>query len=245
MTEPQPTAADATVVVPTFRRAASLARLLSALAEQIRPPRQVVVVDDASPDDTASTCEAIARSGPPFALKHVRQRRNLGPAAARNLGVAHAEHDLVLFTDDDCEPDPQWAGALVAALEKDPTLAGVGGPVRAAGDSRFDDFFDEHRLLDAFRRSPGAEPLYLVTANAAFRREWILRVGGFDEALRRPGGEDPGLSFKIARTGGRLGFVESALVRHHYPDTWRAFARMFWNYGYGGCLVARAHAGVA
>ena len=233
--------ARASVVVPTYNRSASLLRALRSLAAQIFVPDEVVVVDDHSVDDTARVCEIAMRDGLPFEFRYVRQRRNLGPAAARNLGVAHARNGVILFTDDDCEPEPQWAGELVKTLELPAMPAGVGGPIVSAEPGQIGLFFDHHRLLDPKFVGPVARPAYLVTANACYRREWLLRVGGFDEDLRRAGGEDPGLSFKISAAGGRLAFAPGAVVRHHYPTRLRSIVRTFWNYGYGGCHVARAH----
>jgi GT2 family glycosyltransferase len=167
--------------------------------------------------------------------------RNLGPAAARNLGIVSAQNDLILFTDDDCEPDPNWVRELHTAMRDCPEFAGVGGPVVSAAGSRFGPFFDHHRLLDPKLADLDKRPAYLVTANAAYTKDRLLSVGGFCEDLRRPGGEDPGLSFKIAAEGGRMGFVPTAIVYHHYSSKLRSVARTFWNYGYGGCYVARAY----
>ncbi len=230
-----------TVVVPTFNRSKSLRRTLRSLTVQRLVPAEVIVVDDHSTDDTPSVCESLMHASFPFTLRFIRQRRNLGPAAARNLGVAHARHDIILFTDDDCEPEPRWALELLAAYQASPCLAGVGGPILSAEPTSVGLFFDHHRLLDPKFVGSNSRPAYLVTANASYRREWLLRVGGFDEDLRRAGGEDPGLSFKVSAAGGRLGFAPNAVVRHHYPTRLRSLFRMFWNYGYGGCHVAHAY----
>ena len=169
----------------------------------------------------------------------MRQKRNFGPAAARNLGVANSLYDHILFTDDDCEPEPNWAGELLSLIYSSPNLAGVGGPVLSAERTKVGHFFDYHQILDP--KFVDGYPIYLVTANAAYRKDWLLKVGGFNEGLTRPGGEDPGLSFKILAAGGQLGFASKAVVRHHYPSRYNSVVRMFWNYGYGGCHVAFAN----
>jgi GT2 family glycosyltransferase len=229
------------VVVPTFNRGQSLRRTLTALAAQTLTPSEVVVVDDLS-QDVALVAQVIRDAEEILPVRYWRQKRNLGPAAARNVGVALATADVVCFTDDDCEPAPRWLENLARALESDPTLAGAGGSIESAGDSPFDGFFDHFRLLDPPLAGPDEVPMYLVTANAAYRRDWILSAGGFDEGLHHPGGEDPGLSFKVRSLGGRLIFVRDAVVRHHYPVSIASLFRMFWRYGYGGCHVAHAFA---
>ena len=229
------------VVIPTYNRCRSLVRTLMALSRQTLVPGEVVVVDDGSQDETIAAVNSLAERGLPFPVRLVRQRQNRGPASARNRGVAIAGGVIVAFTDDDCEPAPDWLGQVLSTFEADPAVVGAGGTVRSAGDSPFDLFFDHFQLLDPRLRDRGGAPMYLVTANAAYRREWILKVGGFDEALRKAGGEDPGLAFKIRSAGGQIAFNPRAVVFHHYPRTLRSLGRMFWNYGYGGNYVARAH----
>lgn len=239
--ERRPSAPAISVVIPTYNRSRSLVRTLIALSHQTRAPAEVVVVDDGSEDETTAAIRRLADGGLPFSLRVVRQRRNRGPAAARNRGVAIARGEVVAFTDDDCEPAVDWLEQIACTLGTDHQVVGVGGTVRSAGDSPFDLFFDHFELLNPRLKAGGGGPMYLVTANAAYVREWVLKVGGFDEALRKAGGEDPGLAFKIRAAGGQIAFNQRAVVLHHYPRTLRSLARMFWNYGYGGNYVARAH----
>jgi len=108
--EPQP---PATVIVPTRNRPASLARCLDALDRQDGPTGlDVVVVDDGSVD-AAATAEAVRRSR---RARLVRSDAPQGPAAARNRGAQETSAPVLLFTDDDCEPDPHWAAELTAAV---------------------------------------------------------------------------------------------------------------------------------
>jgi|WetSurMetagenome_2_1015567.scaffolds.fasta_scaffold133276_1 glycosyltransferase involved in cell wall biosynthesis len=229
----------ASVVIPTCNRLNSLKLTLKAIFTQKRIPQEVIIVDDHSSDNTSVAVERLLTKKLPFNLVYLKQKRNLGPAAARNLGVMNAKYDCILFTDDDCEPDSIWAEALTRQLYTSPQLAGVGGPVLSAERSKFGLFFDYHRMLDP--KFVNDSPVYLVTANAAYKKDWILKVGGFNEGLSRPGGEDPGLSFKISAAGGKFGFAPQAVVRHHYTSKYSSVARMFWNYGFGGCHVALAN----
>jgi glycosyltransferase involved in cell wall biosynthesis len=229
----------ASVVIPTYNRSKSLIRTLKAIYCQQLLPHEVIVVDDHSSDDTTKQCLKILSKKLPFSLVYLRQKNNLGPAAARNMGVMNAKNDLILFTDDDCEPEPCWVLELYKKAHDFPEFAGLGGPVLTAKKDRIGLFFDYHHMLDP--KFIGNYPIYLVTANAAYRRDWILRVGGFNEGLSRPGGEDPGLSFKISSAGGKLGFAPKAIVKHHYPSRYKSIVKMFYNYGYGGCHVALAN----
>jgi GT2 family glycosyltransferase len=235
--------ANISVVIPTHNRVGSLLRTLKAIIKQHISPEEVVIVDDCSNDGTNELCLALRTKQLPFNLIYLRQKRNLGPAAARNLGVSVASNGIILFTDDDCEPDFNWTNEILSTFSKNQDLAGVGGPVLSAEKTKIGLFFDYHHMLDPKISQDGVSPIYLVTANAAYKREWILSVGGFSESISRPGGEDPGLSFKIASEGGCFGFSPKAIVRHHYSSKLTSISRMFFNYGYGGCYVSFINSG--
>jgi GT2 family glycosyltransferase len=222
------------VVIPTRNRASQLRRCLASLAlarSAATDPVEVVVVDDGSEDDTADVlCAARAEGQVHVVHRHVAAR---GPAAARNHGWLSAKGSLIAFTDDDCEVDAGWIAALVAAAAVEgPHVAAVGGRVRPAGDDRVSAYMTLHRILE-----PPTSLRYVVTANCLFRRSALEAVGGFDEAVRAPGGEDPGLCLKLGRLGHAFAYEPSAVVTHHYRPGFREFLRTFYRYGKGCRIV--------
>ena len=108
------------VIVPAYNSASSLPACLQALARQTLPPDEVIVVDDGSTD---ATVELARQAG----AKVVVQAHS-GPAAARNLGAKSASPttDLILFTDSDCEPSPDWVRLLTQPFA-DERVMGVKG----------------------------------------------------------------------------------------------------------------------
>src|SRR3989304_2498563 len=90
------------VIVPAYNAVDELPRCLAALERQsiARARYEVIVVDDGSTDPPAVVAE---RAG----AKVIRATHG-GPAAARNSGAGAAQGDLLLFTDADCEPAPDW-----------------------------------------------------------------------------------------------------------------------------------------
>ncbi|HEY8976666.1 MAG TPA: glycosyltransferase family 2 protein, partial [Burkholderiaceae bacterium] len=101
------------VVIPTYRRPALLARCLDALLAQSLPGHafEVIVVDDGCTEDTRACCSEVAirscrRGGP--VIRYLRPQGTRGPAAARNRGWRAAQGRVVAFTDDDTVPDPDW-----------------------------------------------------------------------------------------------------------------------------------------
>ena len=219
---------DLSVVVPCYGRPDLTRQLLASLA-RCGGRFETILVDDASPDPVeAVATEFTAR----LDLRVLRHDTNLGPAAARNTGLRAASHDRVAFTDNDCVVDHEWPTHLATYLRDAPRrVAGVGGRVLHAGDDVFSRYFTYHKILDPY--PSGGRYLYVVTANCAFRREALEEVGGFDESIRRPGGEDPGLCFKLLQAGHELQYWKEAVVHHHYRMGLRDFARTFFRYGRG------------
>jgi glycosyltransferase involved in cell wall biosynthesis len=127
------------VVVPTYRGAASLAELLDRLRAALNGiAYEVVVVNDASPDDTWECLLALAPQHPE--LVAVDLLANRGQALATLCGLAHARGDLVATMDDDLQHPPEELPRLLEALAAHPRWdAVVGtwprdhGPLRAFG----------------------------------------------------------------------------------------------------------------
>jgi len=220
------------VIIATYKREALLDRCLAALAAQTLAAAEVIVVDDASTDRTPEVLRAwAARSSLPLRIERLAQ--NGGPARARNHGIRLAGGAWVAFTDDDCEPQPEWLAALAANAAAAPeTVAGIGGRVLPAAPGLIADYMTLHRILD-----PPPSCSYIVTANCIYRRSVLLEVGGFDQMVREPGGEDPGLSFAVRRAGHSLAYCQEAVVRHHYRESALNFLRTFYRYGRGCRLV--------
>jgi GT2 family glycosyltransferase len=203
------------VVVPTYSRQARLQRLIEALDHQdLDDPFEVIVVDDASTDDTADVLARLASARPH--LRWERQPVNGGPARARNTGWRLARAPLVAFTDDDCVPSPGWLRALLAraatadivqgAVEPDPAQLRGAGPFS--------------RTL----RADGA--VFFQTANVLYRRTVLEELDGFDERFPKAAGEDTELAYRAMAVGRRATFAPDALVHHDVsPSDLRAHVR--------------------
>ncbi len=103
----------ATVVIPTFNRSARLAELLRCLETQGEVLAQVVVSDDGSSDDTAGVVRSF-RDRLPIVYAH-QENRGFRAGQARNLGIARAAHDVIIFVDDDVLVAPDFVDAHLAA----------------------------------------------------------------------------------------------------------------------------------
>lgn len=114
------------VVVPTYRSAPALAELLERLRAALAGVEyEVVVVNDASPDDTWERLEALAPTHPE--LVAVDLLANRGQALATLCGVAHSRGELVATMDDDLQHPPEELPTLLAALVEHPDWDAVVG----------------------------------------------------------------------------------------------------------------------
>jgi cellulose synthase/poly-beta-1,6-N-acetylglucosamine synthase-like glycosyltransferase len=224
------------VVVPAYNAAATIAECVRALNEQTVPRTsyEVIVVDDGSTDATAAIA---ARCG-----AAVLTQPNAGPAAARNAGVAAARGSVVLFTDADCAPAPDWMAEMLAPLA-DPQLAGLKGVYRTYQKgpcARFVQLEYQERY-DHTARCPYVD--LVDTYAAGYRREVLLASGGFDRRFRYL--EDQELSFRLADAGYRMAFAPHAAVYHRHPESWRSYAQKKVRIGYWKTWVLRLHPGKA
>ncbi len=230
------------VVVATYNRVGSLRLLIEALKSQSITPTdfEVIIVDDGSNDGTAEFLAEAALTTK-FSLQCAHQI-NSGPAAARNLAMKSAKGEIIVFTDDDCIPDPDWLERIDGFFQKHPDTDGCGGKIRRQNDSSVSRYIDRCGAMRHPIRKDGTVA-YLVTANAAYRRNVVDEVGGFSEDISWPGGEDPDLSFKVVEGGGQLAYCRDAVIRHEHRDSLLGVYKMFFNHGRGGAVNAHWNAG--
>lgn len=232
------TTADVTVAVATLDRPEGLARCLGAVLGGTVLPGEIVVVDQGDRAGVTATRQAVDRhrDGPVPVVYAVRERRGL--AASRNAAIEEATTPVLAFTDDDCVPDAGWVAALAAAFGRADPPAALAGRVLALGPP----VPGRHAVslrTDTVRReySDPIAPWTVGTGgNFAVRREWIERVGGFDERLGAgsPGraGEDMDYIYRLLRSGARILYEPDAVVYHERQSTARRMSSRF-DYGFG------------
>jgi glycosyltransferase involved in cell wall biosynthesis len=124
------------IIVPTRNRRAWLRQALISVRDQTWPDKEVIVVDEASTDDTLAM---LAAEFPETRI--IRHETARGPSAARNAGIAAATGEWILFLDDDDVLHPEHVEALVKASKEAPPGAVVSGRWR-----RFTVMADKVRL---------------------------------------------------------------------------------------------------
>ena len=215
---------EVSVVVSSYERPDSLARLLLALARQsLGSDRfEVVVVDNGSGPRTAAALDAVA-ARVQLPLVRIRHARTLGPAGGRNSGWRAAAASLIAFTDDDCVPAPGWLAGLLAAHAASPH-PGELTIVQGRTDPDPGDLARLRRTLWARIVSVRAADGRFETCNILYPRALLERLGGFDESLMprglrpSPVGEDTDLGWRARELGARALYAPAALVHHEVVE---------------------------
>ncbi len=205
------------VVIPTHGKALLLERTLLALHRQSGVGDwEIVVVDDASADETPVLLRYWERQLP---LRVVRHPRNLGRARARNRGWREARGETVLFLDDDILLE-RWAVAAHSAAQRRRPAVYIGEVHTAPEivDSRLFAYLDS-RGIAKHRPGDRVPARYLLTQNVSLPRRALEVVGGFDEDFGAYGFEDMELAFRLEDTA-QLEFffldgARGAHVHHH------------------------------
>lgn len=213
------------VVVASRDAAGTLGRQLAALAAQrLAEPWEVVVVDDASTDGTASVVEGWAGAVP---ITLVRLTDRVGSGGARNAGVEVAAGSLLAFCDADDVVAPGWLAALVDAGRQHPLVGG-----------RLDHTALNDRRRAGRRPALAADGLpvalgrwpYALGANLAVRRDLLAALGGF-----RPGpggGSDVDLCVRAQLAHGVApAWTPAAVVAYRHRAGWAGLAAQHVRWG--------------
>lgn len=203
----QPPAPAVSVIVPAFNAGATIERALRSVLEQDFADLEVIVVDDASRDDTVARAEAIGDNR----VRILRRERNGGAAAATNSGIAAARGELIAFQDADDEWLAGKLGRQVEMIRADPDMSFVcTGLAHVYPRETVDDIAGftpgDELWKDFLAATLVAKPCVLV------RREALDQAGPFDESL--PTAEDQDMWIRLALQG-RVAELPEILVRAH------------------------------
>lgn len=209
------------VIVPSWRRPADLARCLRAIAAQTHPPLEVVVGARVGDTETAAVVAA-ARGPVPVRLANAAEP---GVVAAMNAALDLCKGEVVALTDDDAEPRADWLERLAACFD-DREVGAAGGrdwQPRERGDRT------DVGLVQWFGRVIGNHHLgagrardvdVLKGVNLAVRAA-LLHTRRFDRRLRGAGAQmfwELSLSLWLRREGWRLVYDPAIAVDHHIAE---------------------------
>jgi GT2 family glycosyltransferase len=198
----------ASVIVCTYNRAQLLKRLLESLSCQTAPVDtfEIVVVDDGSGDNTSEVCRMMMERMPN--LKYLAMGSNSGLSAAGNRGTAAARGQYLLFTDDDCIPDPGWVEKMCAVLRDSPLAAGT------VVSPRSNYFKLCHNIAQFYPFMPGQEAQkldFIAGANMGIQAGRADEIGVFNTGTIIP---DMEYILRARQKGFTITYAPEAVVTH-------------------------------
>ena len=233
------------VVVPARDEEQTLDLCLASIMAQHWPGDrlQVVVVENGSRDRTRAVAEAWAARDARVAVIVSRAANH---AEAMNTGIRAARGEIVVRVDAHSYVDRDYVAEVVAALDRHPQAAAVGGAFLPVGETLCE------RVAGLARSSRigvgggyGADrvshdhPVRSVQC-AAYRREALLAVGGFDPAMAY--GEDEELHWRLRQRGFQVILCPALRQLYRPRGSLLGLWRQYWNYGRGRMRVLRKHA---
>ncbi|MBC7511115.1 MAG: glycosyltransferase family 2 protein, partial [Ferruginibacter sp.] len=114
--------APVSVVIPCYRCTSTIRRAILSIAGQTRRPAEIILVDDASPDETLRVLYEIEREYSGW-IKVISSKMNLGPAAARNIGWNLASQPFIAFLDSDDAWHPKKIEIQYYYMHKHPRIS--------------------------------------------------------------------------------------------------------------------------
>lgn len=193
------------VVIPTCDRPLQLALCLDRLAVDhdglttLEP--EIIVSDDGRTDVTR---RLIAERFPWVTWV---PGPGAGPASNRNHGASVARGEWLVFTDDDCLPEPGWLASYQSAIRANPSVGAFEGAIHPTGP------VEKPSARCPVNMNGGR----FWSANIAVRRDVFVRVGGFSPLFPYAASEDQDLYYRLQSIT-EVPFVGAALVKH--PVSW-------------------------
>ncbi len=241
------TAKKVSIVIPTYNRKKDIEKAVESILKIDYPDYEVIVVDDASKDNTIKTLKKFKTKK----LRIIRRKINGGPAAARNDGIKAAKGSFIAFTDSDCTVSKNWIRDLVKFFETLPdNAAGVCGTIYPPKGANFlmrliyfMPQMDGNTSIAERKKKP-FEVDNISCNNAVWKSDAIREMKGFDESFFRdfrtvP--EDSELCYRTLKKGYKFYMRPGASTYHHFRPTLKEFLEQSYRAGRGGGVVFMRH----
>ena len=219
------------IIIPTYNRPERLANCLSAIAKLDYPRDrfEVIVVDDGSKTPLDSVVTPLQDK---IDVKLFRQA-NAGPAAARNRGASEAKGEFLTFTDDDCQPLPDWLSQFAASLATAPQAMIGGKTINALADNPFSTASQEliNYLYEYYNPAKGKKAFF-ASNNIAMPKSGFDSLNGFDVSFPLAAAEDRDFCDRWEATYPMV-YNPQAQINHYHHLTIKSFWRQHFGYGRG------------
>lgn len=215
------------IVIPTYNRADSMERLLTALNSQTFPHSdfEVVVSIDGSRDGTRELIESFQA---PFELKYLWQP-NSGRASALNHAIKTISSEIVIILDDDMEASTKFVEEHYKAHLENPDLGVIGAaPIHIDQWSTFAAHYIASEFNSRLNKMSSSDYNFQLwdfySGNFSIRRDTFLRVGGFNQSFTLYGYEDIEFAYRLIQSGTQITFSPTAKSTQYYNNDFRKLA---------------------
>ncbi len=215
------------VIIPAYNASVTISRLLVSLRGSKFKDFEVIIGDDASEEPLEDIIEGVIKRCK-FSVRIIRNKRNLGPAGARNNAAKLAKGTVLLFLDSDVEVYNDTLSNVAKRFQEDDDLTAITGVWDK--EQRTERFFPQFKALRDWsywtneRDSDGYYYLF-STRVAAIRRKVFERLQGFNIAFRQM--EDVEITYRIARRYAII-FAPDVRVHHEFEGFSRVAKKYFW-----------------
>ena len=219
------------IIIPTFNRAISLQEMLVSVANQnySSADYEVIVVDNASTDETPEVCRGYKKKIKNFKYMY---ERIPGLHAARHTGMRNAKGEILVYGDDDIKASSDWVRGILEVFREDSVVL-AGGKILPEFEVDPPEWFDQlwtktswgktlyqYSLVDFGDRIAEVPPVYVYGCNFSIRKQLLLDVGGFhpdslpNHLLRYRGDGETSVSLKLQNLGHKAIYQPKAMVKH-------------------------------
>lgn len=230
--------ADYTVVIPVMNRHGALRRLLSSIrASTAQKNPRIIVVDDASEDPAA-----IQKVATEFDAECVALVNNVGPAGARNAGLALVKTEYVVFLDSDVVIDANTIPTLLKHFADPHVALSVPRIIGLNSEKSWIGRYENARSsLDLGPMASAVKPRSTISwaSSAAMVVRMSALNEGFDSGMRV--GEDVDLIWRLSEAGWRIRYEPAAEARHEHRTDFRQWFALKVSYGTGAVPLAKRH----
>jgi len=222
------------VIICVYNGEKIIGRCIDSLLNQDYDNYEIIVVNDASADDTERICKRYGDK-----IVYLRNKRNMGLPGARNRGFSLAEGEYIACTDSDCAAQKDWLSNLVGYAVNN-KVGVVGGAVLTPKDLNF-----FARCVGTLHK-PGpilqSENIAkdIPTANALFSKSLYREMKGCDETFR-VSNEDTDLLIRMEQKGRKIHYEPLAKIYHYHKDNLQSFIKWRFNTGVGLCMLAKKY----
>ena len=219
------------VLICTYNRGSLIGGTLHSLINrQIIIPDEIIVVNGGGKNDCKIILENWKNS---FKNLKIIETENINLASSRNIGLKYCLGDIILLTDDDARPLPDWTLKIVEAHKKFPNAGAIGGNVINKNEitfrSRVADIatFPKNSSFTKVRTVPGV--------NCSYKKEVVEMVGEYDINLFR--GEDVDYNWRVIKKGWDVYHIPEIIVNHIGRPTFYGLLYQHYMYGRAHYLV--------